>query len=217
MDDNTKAERDKAWADLKKDLDALAAAITAFYAAVGSTRTSKLINELWRAESPSIGIGFVPPEAKDQLESMIEKHRFTLVKGNGPLGKGVYFGFALDAQLNPERLNWLTAEIEKNTLKLKDAPPPAPTKKVAPTAERVIEEQVARLEGLIPSRRDQPKTRPAEVAEVVDAFNRMTIDLGPLQAISILADAVAYFNLPETSIRELQRTLDMMRDAETKI
>lgn len=216
MEDNAKAERDKVWNDLKAGFDTLAAKITVLYEACGSTRTCRVINELWRPDSPAIGIGFVPPEARDKLESLIAQHAIRLQKGNGPLGKGVYFNFLYDDQLTIDHLNWLIMAVDKETLKFKGAPTPAPTPKPVFSAEEVIEENVARLEGLIPSRREKPKTRPVEVSEIVDAFNRMTSEMGPGQAISILADAVAYFNLPESTIREIQRTLDMIRDAEEK-
>jgi hypothetical protein len=213
MDDQAKAERDRIWNDLKPGLDPLAARITALYEASGSNRTCRLINELWRPENAAVGIGFVPPEARDALEALIAQHGLHLHKGSGPLGKGVYFSFLHDAELTNDRLHWLAAAVEKETLKLRDAPPPAPVKP-PPSAELVIEENMARMEGLIPSKRDKPKSRPAEVAEVVDAFNRMTAQMGPAQAVNLLADAVAYFNLPEITIRELQRTLDIIRDAE---
>ncbi len=212
MTDQEKAEMDKVWNGLKAEVEALSARITALYETAGLARTCRHINELWKPEK-AVGLGFVPPEVRERLEALLTRQGISLHKGHGPLGKGVYFSMLYNSQLTAEKLRQLTALVEKEIVILKDAPP-LPSPKPTLPAELIIEEQVARMEGLIVARPEKPKTRPAEVADLVDAFNRMTEDMPPRQAISLLADAIPHLNLPEITIRELLRTMDMLLAAE---
>lgn len=211
-----KAESEKIWNEIKPEIEDLVQKITVMYQAAGSTRTCRGINELWQAERPGVGLGFVPPEARDVLESVIGQHKVTLHKGAGPLGKGAYFSLLYDENLTAELFIRLAMHVGKETAKLAAEPrSPAPTPK--PTAEDVIDEGVARVDGvgMGKGRPEKPKTRPAEVSELVDAFNRMSADMKPREAISLLADAISYMSLPDTTLRELQRTMDMLLDAES--
>jgi len=211
MDDNAKAEADRIWNALKPEMETLAAAITGFYAALGSARQCRHINELWRPESAGVGIGFVPPEALNQLAALVEQSGLHLSKSNGPLGKGVYFSFLHDAQLTPERLHALGEAVAKETQTAVPPVPPASTLPPSPTAEA----QVARVEGLTAMRGDKLRTRPHELAGIVDAFNGATFGMSPKQALKLLADAVAYFELPDASRDAIARTAEMMHKAES--
>jgi hypothetical protein len=210
-----KAEAEKVWNGFKPAIEALAAKIAALYEALGSTRNCRTINELWHPERPAIGIGFVPPEAKERLEALIAASGINLYKGNGPHGRGVYFSFLYNAQLTLERIQQLAATVEKETQTVKDSKPKEPAMEVP--AEYVGDPQLARLEGLANIRRQELRFRPSEVAGIVEAFNGATLGLTPLQVIRLLATAIPYFeHMPDISRRELLRTIAMMEDAELK-
>jgi hypothetical protein len=213
MNEDAKAAAEAIWNSLKPAIEALTEKATALYGAMGSTRHCRHINELWRPEHAAVGIGFVPPEAKDKLEGLIIGSGIHLHKGNGPLGRGVYFSLLHDGQLTSERLLKLADIIEKETLTFKDAPAPKPR----PTIAFEAEEQVARVEGFSAVRGDKLRARPAEVATVVDAFNGASREMSPLQVIRYLKDAITYFdNVPDIARNELLRTLSVMEDVESK-
>jgi len=214
MNEDAKTVAARVWDTLKPEIERLAARITALYEAAGSARHCRHINELWHPENPAVGIGFVPPEAIGCVEALVIRSGFHLHKGNGPLGKGVYFSLRHDAQLTADRLQRLGDMVDKETTELKGTPPkPKPTTAPEPS-EDVFEE---RVEDLTAMRGDKLRTRPAQVASTVDAFNGATMDMTPAQALKLLATAIPYFeHLPDISRNELLHTLKMMQDAEKK-
>jgi hypothetical protein len=160
----------------------------------------------------TVGIGFVPPEAKDRLETLIIQSGLRLNKSNGPLGKAVYFSFVYDAMMHA-RLMKLNDALVKELVTLKVSPPPPPITAAA-SMELAVEEQVARVEGLHAVRGDKLRTRPPEIVAFVDGFNNAVAGMNAAQTLKLLADAVPYLNLPDISRHELIRTVEMMRDAE---
>jgi hypothetical protein len=212
MNENAKAEAERIWNTLKEAVETLADSISALYASLGSTRKCRHINQLWHPEAPVIGIGFVPPEAKEALEALIVNSGLHLLKGNGPLGHSAYFSFIYDAQLTPARLGKLNEMVAKEAEQFRATPPP-PIKQALP-AEALMEEQVARMEGLTAVRGEEMRKRPSHVGLLVDAFNSSTLEMSPAKALKLFSEAIPYFSLPEIARNELLHTVKMMHDAE---
>lgn len=104
--------------------------ITNYYKARGLQTKCGFANCLWFPNDPGLGIDFVPPQVRGDLEALIRGAGINLKKSDGERGDGAYFIFLKDG-LTPQKLDILADAVEQETIRLQGPSVEPPTSSIA--------------------------------------------------------------------------------------